>query len=96
MPAASAAGVTWWWPPHASNQPSQNSAHIRGPVTWCLRNAARREATSEPNDPVASTPGTLPFLSMSPRGWSTVVSGTVMPSSRYRVTRACRYSWSAP
>ena len=62
--AVSAADVTWWWPPQSSNQPSQNSAHISGPVGWCRRSAASRSVTCEPNDAVACSSGRLPSASM--------------------------------
>jgi hypothetical protein len=94
--AASAAGVVWWWAPQWSNQPFQNSLHISGPVGWWARSTASRASAPEPNDAVRCRPSRLPASSISGDGWSTVVSGTVMPASRVCSASAFRYRLSSP
>ncbi len=88
--AISATSVTWWWPPQLSNQPFQNSEHISGPVGWCRRSRSRRSFTREPKDAVLCSSGRLPFSIMSSSGWSTVISGTVMPMRSVSSVRALR------
>ena len=57
--------VVWWCAPQLSNQPSQNSEHISGPVRLVLRaawRAARRRASR--TTPVVCSPGRLPSASI--------------------------------
>ena len=94
--AASSTGVVWWCSPQWSNQPSQNSEHISGPVGWWRRSVASRSAAREPKLPVLCSSGRLPASSISSVGWSTVVRGTTTPEARVRSTRCRRYPESSP
>ncbi len=80
--ALSAAEVVWWCSPQLSNQPSQNSEHISGPVGCAWRRRARRSTERDPNEPVLWSEGSDPSSSIVPIGWSTLVNGTVSPMSR--------------
>lgn len=94
--AEAAAGVVWWCSPQLSNQPSQNSEHMSGPVGCAWRRRASRSVERDPNEPVLCSEGREPSSSIVPIGWSTLVKGTVSPIDRCIASSSRRYEGSEP
>ena len=87
--------LPFMWPPlpQWSNQPTQNSVHIRGPSVYS-RSVRNRSSVLEPKFPVGSAPGILPAFRLSGKGPSDVTRGTSTPFSVIRRLIASRYPLS--
>ena len=75
--------LPFMWPPlpQWSNQPTQNSVHIRGPSVYS-RSVRNRSSVLEPKFPVGKAPGSFPPFRLSGKGPSDVTKGTSTPPRR--------------